>query len=62
MKIHSISIEDGCILCCACAEICPEIFVIDHECRVVKGADTEYFHEWIEHAAQACPVNVIRLA
>lgn len=62
MEIHSISIDEGCIVCGACAEICPEVFVIDGECHVVVGADTEFFAEWIEQAAEVCPVDVIRIA
>ena len=62
MEIRSITIDEGCIVCGACAEICPEVFEIEGECKVMKGSDLGFFAEWVEQAAEVCPVDVIRIA
>lgn len=60
MEIHDISIAEGCIACGACAEICPEVFTLDPDCKVLAKADFDFFRDWIEQAKEVCPVDVIQ--
>ena len=54
-----VLIEDSCIGCGSCVEICPEVFELDGEVAVVKsGADLSLDKKIIE-AAEACPVDAI---
>ena len=58
--VVKVWIDDGCITCDACENICPEVFhVEDDTCIIVDGVNP---HEWgddIIEAAEACPVDVI---
>ena len=61
MAISKVWIEDGCIVCNACEDICPDVFnVTDDTCEVNKSADLEANEELIIEAAESCPVEVIK--
>ena len=61
MKIERVWIEPGCIVCKACEETCPEVFeVTATDCLVRPQADLTRI-ERIKHAAEECPVLVIRV-
>ena len=61
MGLSRVWVEDGCILCNLCAEISPEVFVIeDDHCYVRSDADLDDHEEEIRQAAIDCPVDVIR--
>ncbi len=58
--ISRVWIEPGCIVCRACEETCPEVFVVTKtDCVVKPDADLSR-PERIKHAAEECPVLVIK--
>lgn len=57
--MKQVLIEDSCVGCGSCVEICPEVFELDGELAVVKrDADLSLDGKIIE-AAEACPVDAI---
>jgi ferredoxin len=54
-----IRIEEGCIACGVCEEICPDVFTVDDNCNVNPDADLKSHADAIKEAAQECPVEVI---
>jgi ferredoxin len=60
MAIKKVWIEEGCTSCGICESICPDVFEIPDEARVIEGADFEAFEEEIKEAADNCPVEVIK--
>ncbi len=63
-KLNKIWIEEGCISCSVCMDICPQVFdVKDGEDCVIKAKAVDYFdrqHDEIVLAAEDCPVEVIQ--
>jgi ferredoxin len=52
-------IEDTCVGCGSCVEICPEVFeLIDEMATIKKDADLSLDMKIIE-SAEACPVEAI---
>ncbi len=60
MAIQKVWIDDGCTACGLCSDICPEVFEMDDEAEVKKGANFAENEEEIKEAAESCPVEVIR--
>lgn len=61
MGLRRVWVEDGCILCNLCAEVAPEVFVLeDEQCYVRPDADLEQNDESIRQLTIDCPVSVIR--
>jgi len=61
MAISKVWIEEGCIVCNACEDICPDVFsVTDDSCLVNEGVDFSEHEEAIIEAAESCPVEVIK--
>lgn len=61
MKITKVWIEEGCIVCNACEDVCPEVFhVTDDSCQVRDGVDYGEFLDAIKIAAEDCPTEVIK--
>ncbi len=62
--IKRVWIEEGCISCSLCQDICPEVFEVpDGEDCVIKGDAPKHFKakdEEIRDAACDCPVEVIQ--
>ncbi|HIF90104.1 MAG TPA: hypothetical protein EYQ58_00875 [Candidatus Poseidoniales archaeon] len=77
--IAKVWIEEDCITCDACQDICPEVFQITDETSqivaavrvdgqfdrntggaLLKANFGEEFAEYIEEAAEACPVEIIK--
>ncbi|MFW6132539.1 MAG: ferredoxin [Planctomycetota bacterium] len=56
------TIDEGCIGCGLCPEVCPEVFEMDDDQAVVKAdpvpADAE---DSAREAAESCPVDAIAL-
>ncbi|MDD4109603.1 MAG: ferredoxin [Prolixibacteraceae bacterium] len=60
MSITKVWIEEGCIACGLCGEICPEVFRVEDEATVNEGVDYGAFEGKIKEAAENCPVEVIK--
>ena len=60
-KIKSVSVDPGCVSCCTCQIICPEVFEIQGTAQVRQDASFEKNEENIRQAASLCPVNVIHI-
>ena len=60
MAINKVWIEEGCIACGLCEEICPDVFRMEDEATVIEGAEFNEFEDQIEEAAESCPVEVIK--
>jgi len=65
MPIKKVWIEEGCISCSLCMDICPQVFdVKDGEDCVITTKALQHFdtqHDEIVLAAEDCPVEVIQL-
>jgi len=57
--MKQVLIEDSCIGCGSCVEICPEVFELDSEMAVVKSDTDLSLNKKIVEAAEACPVEAI---
>ncbi len=58
--MKTVWVEDTCVACGTCVEICPEVFELDGELATVKkGADLSLDGK-IAEAAEACPVEAIK--
>lgn len=60
MAIKKVWIEEGCTACGLCKDICPEVFVVEDQARVIEGVDYAAYDAQIKEAAESCPVEVIR--
>jgi len=60
MAIKKVWIEDGCTSCGLCEEICPDVFEMPDEAKVIDGADFIAHENDIKEAAENCPVEVIK--
>ena len=60
MAILKVWIEEGCIACGLCEEICPEVFRMEDEATVIEDAVYNSYEEKIKEAAENCPVEVIK--
>lgn len=62
--IRKIWIEEGCISCSLCMDICPEVFEVeDGEDCVIKPEAVAHFDSRLDEivlAAEDCPVEVIQ--
>ena len=59
MSISEVIIEDGCISCELCEQICPEVFEIQEVATIRPGVDFNMYEAKIREAADSCPVDVI---
>ena len=58
--VVKVWIDDGCITCDACENICPEVFHVEEDsCVIVDGVNPSEWGDDIIEAADACPVDVI---
>ena len=65
-RIKKVWIEEGCISCSLCQDICSDVFKVDPgmDCVVKEDAPRHFSSkgEEIREAAQDCPVEVIKYA
>jgi ferredoxin len=58
--MKTVTVEDACVACGTCVDMCPEVFELPGDIAVVKeGADLSLDAEIIA-AAEACPVEAIK--
>jgi len=60
MTVKKVWIEEGCTSCGMCESICPAVFEMPDEARVIEGADLEANTADIKDAAESCPVEIIK--
>jgi ferredoxin len=58
-RMKEVWIEDSCVGCGTCVEICPEVFELNGEMAVVKRDADLSLKEKIIEASEACPVEAI---
>ncbi|MEA2043283.1 MAG: ferredoxin [Bacteroidota bacterium] len=58
--MKKVWIEEGCISCGLCEEVCSEVFEVDDVSEVKEGADFAANKDDIIEAAEGCPVEVIQ--
>ena len=61
MAISRVTIEDGCISCGVCEQVCPEVFKVNDIAEILKEADLSANEDKIREAAASCPVTVIKV-
>jgi len=65
MAIKRVWIDDGCISCSLCTDICPDVFLVeDGEACVIRPEAASHFEdldEDIRDSAADCPVEVIKV-
>jgi ferredoxin len=59
VKMTKVSVEDTCIACGTCVEICPDVFELEGDIAAVKNGANLSLNEKIIEAAEACPVESI---
>jgi ferredoxin len=59
--ISKVTILDGCISCGVCEAECPDVFEMQDVAVIKKGVDVVVFADQIRAAAEACPVQVIKV-
>ena len=56
----NVKIEDTCIACGLCIEICPEVFEMGNDiAEVIDENVPENLEEFVQQAADECPVDAI---
>lgn len=64
-EIKKVWIEEGCISCSLCEDICPQVFKVEPglDCEVRDDAPKHFVgkDEEIRQACEDCPVEVIQL-
>lgn len=60
MTIKKVWIDEGCIACGLCEEICPEVFELKDLATVIEGVNYADYEEPIKEASESCPVEVIK--
>lgn len=60
MAVKKVWIEEGCISCGLCEEICPEVFKVEDVANVIEGVNYNDFEDGIKESAENCPVEVIK--
>lgn len=60
MAVNRVWIEEGCIACGLCSDICPDVFRQEDIAVVIPGADLNINENGIKEAAESCPTEVIK--
>ena len=59
MAKYKLEIEQGCISCGNCANVCPEFFEMEEKSKLLKKETDDL--GCAKEAAEQCPVNVIHI-
>lgn len=60
MAINKVWIDDGCIACGLCSDLCPNVFRLEDTAVVKEDADFTANEDCIKESAESCPVEVIK--
>lgn len=60
MALKKVWIEEGCIACGLCSDICPEVFTLEDIAVVNPGVDFSAYEDKIKESAEGCPTEVIK--
>lgn len=60
MDIKNVWIEEGCITCGLCGDLCPEVFTVEDTAYVNVGVNYDEHKEKIAECVESCPVEVIK--
>jgi ferredoxin len=61
-KVKKVNVNDKCIGCGLCTNICPEVFEIGEDGKShAKNVNFEEFSEKIIEAKDSCPVSAIEV-
>jgi len=60
MAIKRVWIEDNCVACGLCEDICPDVFKIDEEVCIIEGINYSDYEEQILEAVDNCIVEIIK--
>lgn len=60
MALKKVWIDEGCISCGLCEDICPEVFKVVEIATVIEGINYNEYENGIKEAAENCPVEVIK--
>lgn len=58
--INNVHIVPGCIACRNCEKICPKVFKVEGQSKVISQ-DTKGIEDKVLEAARMCPVQVIKV-
>jgi ferredoxin len=57
--MKEVRIDDTCVGCGTCVEICPEVFELEGELATIKKGANLSLDQKIIDSAEACPVEAI---
>lgn len=57
--MKKVWVEDSCVACGACVDICPEVFELEGDIASIKAGAKLDDNDTIIEAAEACPVEAI---
>ncbi len=57
--MKKVWVDDECIACGTCVDLCPEVFEMEGDLAVVLAAADLSLDDKIVEAAEACPVEAI---
>jgi len=60
MAIKKVWIDEGCIVCCVCEDICPEVFKLIDHATVIDGVNYSNYEMGIKETAEYCPNYIIK--
>lgn len=60
MAITKVWVEEDCIACSVCEDLCPDVFFVEDISNVKEGVDFSQYNDLIKEAAASCPVEVIK--
>jgi ferredoxin len=60
MNAIKVWIEEGCIACGVCEEVCPVVFKVDDIAHINPDIDYSNFIDSIKDASEICPLEIIK--
>lgn len=54
-------IDEGCMACGVCQDLCPDVFEVTDMAAIISGIDYDQYTQEIQEARDSCPMEVIKL-